>query len=435
MDGKRSAATEALLKLRNAGFEAWFVGGCVRDLVMGIEPKDYDIATSARPDEVEALFPESLTVGAQFGVVIVPREAGDIEVATFRSDGRYADGRHPVAVEFAQSAREDVQRRDFTINGLLYDPQESRVVDYVGGQEDIRARRIRAIGEPRERFAEDHLRMLRAIRFAARFGFALDPRLREAIQELRSLAADVSHERVRDELLKILTEGHARSGFELLEATGLLEIVLPEIKALQGVAQPPEFHPEGDVWTHTLIMLEGLKQPSATLALGVLLHDVGKPPTFSVSDRIRFNHHAEVGAKMAEEICRRLRLPAKQSDRVAALVASHLRFKDLPQMRKSTQLRFVRMEGFEEHLELHRLDCLASHGNLSNYDLARKILRETPAEAIKPQPLLRGGDLISEGFTPGPQFKEILRTVEDAQLEGRIHTRDEALRLVREQFS
>lgn len=435
MDEKRSSATDVLLKLRNAGFEAWFVGGCVRDLVMRIEPKDYDIATSARPDEVEALFPEGLMVGAQFGVVIVPREPGAVEVATFRSDGRYADGRHPVAVEFARTAREDVQRRDFTINGLLYDPRENRVIDYVGGQEDIRARRIRAIGEPRERFAEDHLRMLRAVRFAARFGFSLDPRLREAIQELGALAGDVSRERVRDELLKILTEGHARRGFELLDATGLLEIVLPEIKALQGVAQPPEFHPEGDVWTHTLIMLEGLTRPSATLALGVLLHDVGKPPTFSVSDRIRFNHHAEVGAKMAEEVCRRLRLPSRQSDRVVELVANHLRFKDLPQMRKSTQLRFVRMEGFEEHLELHRLDCLASHGNLSNYELARRILTETPAEAIKPQPLLRGHDLISQGFTPGPKFKEILRAVEDAQLEGRIHTREDALRLVREQFA
>lgn len=434
MDEKRSAAMDVLSKLRNAGFEAWFVGGCVRDLVMGIEPKDYDVATSARPGEVEALFPESLMVGAQFGVVIVPHEAGAIEVATFRSDGRYADGRHPVAVEFAASARADVERRDFTINGMLYDPQENRVIDYVGGQEDVRARRIRAIGDPRQRFAEDHLRMLRAVRFAARFGFALDPRLREAIQELRALVADVSRERVRDELLNILTEGAARRGFELLEATGLLEIVLPEIKALQGVAQPPEFHPEGDVWTHTLMMLEGLKQPSPTLALGVLLHDVGKPPTFSIRERIRFDHHVEVGVKMAQEICGRLRLPSRQSDRVIELVANHLRFKDLPQMRKSTQLRFVRMEGFEEHLELHRLDCLASHGNLSNYELARQILSETPAEAIKPQPLLRGGDLISEGFTPGPQFKDILRAVEDAQLEGKIHSRDDALRLVREQF-
>ncbi|MGH9350947.1 MAG: CCA tRNA nucleotidyltransferase [Terriglobia bacterium] len=434
MDPKREAATRVLARLREAGYQAYFVGGCVRDLVMGREPKDYDVAADARPDEVQALFPESVMVGALFGVVVIPREEGSVEVATFRSDGVYSDGRHPVEVRYTKSAEEDVRRRDFTINGLLFDPLESRVIDFTGGRADILARRIRAIGLPHDRFREDHLRMLRAVRFAARFGFSLDPALLSAVRELRSLATSVSQERLRDELVKILTEGAARRGFELLDETGLLAIVLPEVKALQGVEQPPQFHPEGDVWTHTLMMLEGMAAPSPTLALGVLLHDVGKPATFSIRERIRFDHHAEVGAKMAEEICARLRLPTRQIAQVVALVANHLRFKDLPQMRRSTQLRFVRMPGFDEHLELHRLDCSASHGNLENYRLAKRIIEETPPEVIKAQPLLRGDDLISEGYTPGPRFKEMLRAVEDAQLEGRIHTREDAMRLVREQF-
>lgn len=435
MDSKREAATQVLTRLREANHQAYFVGGCVRDMVMGREPKDYDVATSARPDEVQALFPESVMVGAQFGVVMIPREAGVVEVATFRSDGAYSDGRHPDEVHYTQSAEDDVRRRDFTINGLLFDPLETKVIDFVGGRADIQARRIRTIGLPPDRFREDHLRMLRAVRFAARFGFALDPALLAAIQEQHSLIANVSYERVRDELSKILTEGAARRGFELLDETGLLAIVLPEVKALQGVEQPPQFHPEGDVWTHTLMMLEGMVNPSPTLALSVLLHDVGKPPTFSVKERIRFDGHAEVGAKMVEEIGSRLRLPARQIAQVAALVANHLRFKDLPQMRRSTQLRFVRMAGFDAHLELHRLDCLASHGNLENYRLAQQILAETPPEIIKAKPLLRGDDLISEGYTPGPRFKQILRAVEDAQLEGRIQTREDAMRLVHEQFA
>lgn len=434
MDAKQQAATEILLKLRESRFQAYFVGGCVRDLVMRRAPKDYDVATDARPSQVMALFPEGLGVGAQFGVVLVPREAGPVEVATFRSDGAYADGRHPEEVTYAKTAEEDVRRRDFTLNGLLYDPTAEEVIDYVGGQDDIRAKRIRAIGDPLDRFREDHLRMLRAVRFAARFGFALDPAVLSAIRELRPLIRSVSRERVRDEILKILTEGAARRGFELLDETGLLEIVLPEIKALQGVEQPPQFHPEGDVWTHTLMMLDGLRNPTVTLALGVLLHDAGKPPTFSIRERIRFDNHVEVGAKMAVEICNRMRLPSRDIERVAALVRNHLRFKDLPQMRRSTQMRFLRMDGFDEHLELHRLDCLASHGNLANYELALRLLSEIPEKEMKPEPLVRGGDLIAEGYVPGPRFKEILRAVEDAQLEGTISTQEDALRLVREKF-
>jgi poly(A) polymerase len=439
MDAKREAATEIVRRLRREKFEAYLVGGCVRDLVMEREPEDYDISTNATPDEVMKLFPGSLTVGAQFGVVVVRCEAGNVEVATFRSDGRYTDGRHPNEVRYSKTAEEDVRRRDFTINGLLYDPIEERVLDYVGGQTDIRAHRLRTIGEPLARLSEDRLRMLRAVRFAARFAFTLDPATLDAIRQLAPEVRQVSAERGRDEILKILTEGRARHGFELLDETGLLKEFLPEIKALQGVAQPPEFHPEGDVWTHTLMMLEGLgaagsKRISPTLALGVLLHDVGKPATFTVRERIRFDNHVEVGAKMAEAICGRLRLSAHQSERVVELVRHHLRFKDFPRMRRSTQLRFLRLEGFDEHLELHRLDCLASHGDLSHYELARRMLEETPPQEIKPTPLLGGDDLIAQGYKPGPLFKQILRAVEDAQLEGLVGSREDALRLVSERF-
>lgn len=434
MDAQREAATEIVRRLASEGFPAYLVGGCVRDMVMGRTPKDYDVTTRATPDEVLAIYPDALTVGAQFGVVIIPREAGNVEVATFRNDGAYEDGRHPNEVRYAQTPQEDVQRRDFTINGLLYDPLTHEVLDYVGGQDDIRAGRLRTIGDPSARFREDRLRMVRAVRFAARFGFTLDPTVLAAIQELAPQVHSVSQERVRDEIVKILTEGPARTGFELLDESGLLAEVLPEIKRLQGVEQPPEFHPEGDVWIHTLMMLEGLRQPTATLALGVLLHDVGKPATFSVRERIRFDNHVEVGAHMAEEICRRLRIPTRETERIVELVRHHLRFKDFPCMKRSTQLRFIRMEGFNEHLELHRLDCLSSHRNLTNYEMARRMLQDTPAQEIKPAPLLRGDDLIGEGYTPGPVFKLILQSVEDAQLEGRVHNRAEALAFVKEQF-
>ena len=458
------AATEIVRELRRAGFQAYLVGGCVRDVVMGRAPKDYDVTTDATPSEVCHLFPESLTVGAQFGVVVVPRSEGNVEVATFRSDGRYDDGRHPVEVRYSKTAPEDVQRRDFTINGLLLDPLanslEAGLQDYVGGLADIRAGRIRTIGDPVERFREDHLRMMRAVRFAARFKFQIDPAAVEAIRRLAPQIVGVSPERVRDEIIKILTEGQARRGFELLDETGLLAVVLPEVKAMQGVAQPPEFHPEGDVWTHTMMMLEGLPSPAPalapqdsgpefpppdgagsprpaltpTLALGVLLHDVGKPPTFTVRERIRFDNHVEVGARMAEVICRRLRLSSRETERVVELVRHHLRFKDFPQMRRSTQLRFLRLDGFEEHLELHRLDCLSSHRHLENYEMARRLLAETPPQVIKPSPLLGGDDLIAQGYQQGPLFKQILQTIEDAQLEGKIKNREEALRLVAAQF-
>ncbi len=387
-----------------------------------------------RPSKWRDCFRKAIGVGAQFGVMLVPRPEGNVEVATFRSDGRYTDGRHPSEVRYSKTPQQDVLRRDFTINGLLYDPVKEQLLDYVGGQADIHARRVRAIGNPHERFSEDRLRMLRAVRFAARLAFTLDAGAAEAIRTQAAEIRQVSLERVRDEILKILTEGHPRQGFELLDATKLLPEVLPEVKRMQGVAQPPEFHPEGDVWVHTMMMLDGLRSPTHTLALGVLLHDVGKPPTFSVRERIRFDNHVEVGAKMAEEILGRLRLPSRDTERVVELVRHHLRFMDFPRMRRSTQLRFLRLPGFAEHLELHRLDCLASHGDLSTYDMAKRLLEETPPETVRPMPLLRGDDLIAQGYSPGPIFKEILQAVEDAQLEGRVHTSAQALSLVVERF-
>jgi poly(A) polymerase len=436
-------ATRIARTLREHGYSAYLVGGCVRDLLLNREPADYDVATSATPHDVIRIFPQTFALGAQFGVVLVPvrRDSPDserdnfaTEVATFRSDGAYSDGRHPDEVQFSNDARLDVQRRDFTINGLLIDPDTREVLDYVGGRDDLRRGIVRTIGAAHQRFAEDKLRMLRAVRFAARFGYTIDDRTFAAIRELAPQIHQVSHERVRDEILKMLTEGRARRAFELLDQTNLLEQVLPEIKKMQGVEQPPQYHPEGDVWVHTLMLLEGLPAGCPkTLALGALLHDVGKPPTFRVApDRIRFDQHAEVGTKMAEEICRRFRLSNDDTDQVLSLVANHMRFADVTRMKDSTLKRFFRLPGFEQHLELHRLDCMCSHRDLSLYDFAKEKFHALPAEQIRPQPLITGNDLIAAGYKPGPQFKELLTTVEDAQLDGSISTKEEALDLVRE---
>ncbi|HSM84671.1 MAG TPA: HD domain-containing protein, partial [Candidatus Limnocylindrales bacterium] len=340
---------------------------------------------------------------------------------------------HPDQVQFSSEARLDVQRRDFTINGLLLDPITEEILDYVEGRRDLERGIIRTIGSPHQRFAEDKLRMLRAVRFAARFSYEVEAGTFTAIRELAGQIHQVSHERIRDEILKMLTEGRARQAFELLDATGLLEQVLPEIKKMQGVQQPPQFHPEGDVWVHTLMLLEGLPAGcSRTLALGVLLHDVGKPPTFRVApDRIRFDQHAEVGTRMTEQICHRLRLSNDETAQVSALVANHMRFGDVMRMKESTLKRFFRLPGFEEHLELHRLDCLSSHRDLTLYDFAREKFQALPAEQIRPRPLITGADLIAAGYRPGPLFKELLTAVEDAQLEGTITTKKEAMELVR----
>jgi poly(A) polymerase len=436
----RDLAERVCRTLRSAGHQAFFVGGCVRDLQLGREPADFDISTDATPDRVQQIFPHSLAVGAKFGVVIVigASESGDaeqVEVATFRSDVGYSDGRHPDAVVYTKSAEEDVKRRDFTINALLLDPETGQVSDFVGGHDDLCDGIIRAIGQPERRFEEDKLRMIRAIRFAARFGYTIEPETFRAIQKLAPQVRQISAERIRDELTKLLTEGFARRGFELLDQSGLLAQLLPDVAQMKGVEQPPQFHPEGDVWVHTLLMLEKLTAGcSPTLAWGVLLHDVGKPPTFTPptgpQGRIRFDRHVEVGTRMAEDICRQLRFSNEDTEQIAALVASHLRFKDVMQMKKSTLKRFVRLYRFEEHLELHRLDCVSSHGNLDAYRFVSQFLTETPPEDVRPPRLVTGDDLKALGAVPGPAFKRILESVEDGQLNGTIRTREEAMELV-----
>jgi poly(A) polymerase len=447
---KFDEAMRVVATLRTAGHQAYLAGGCVRDLLLGREPADYDVATSATPDVVLDMFQRTFAVGAKFGVVLVaPEDTGFVtEVATFRSDGAYSDGRRPDAVRYSKSAEEDVQRRDFTINGLLLDPMRdggvlgdreglrAAVLDYVGGVRDLDAGVVRAIGRAEPRFEEDHLRMLRAVRFAARFGFELETGTLNAIRFLAAKVSGVSRERVRDELTKMLTEGQARRAFELLDVAGLLKEVLPEIARMKGVEQPAQFHPEGDVWIHTLMLLEQLEPGcSETLAWGALLHDVGKPPTFRrATDRIRFDGHVEVGVTMAAEICRRLRFSNEETRQILALVQNHMRFMDTGRMKESTLKRFLRLPQFDEHLALHKMDCVAGSGFLENWEFMREKMRTLPLETVRPQPLITGRELIAAGYQPGPKFKEMLREVEDAQLEGRISTADEAMRLVRERF-
>ena len=427
-------AHQVVRRLRAAGHQAWLVGGCVRDLLLGRHPKDFDVATDARPDRVTELFHRSEQVGAHFGVVLVRENTAQVEVATFRSDHSYEDGRHPEEVRFETDPREDALRRDFTINALLLDPETSEVLDYTGGRDDLARSVVRAIGDAATRFGEDHLRMLRAVRFAARLGFRIEPSTMDAIRRMHGAILRVSAERIRDELVRILVEGGARYGFELLDASGLLGDILPEVAAMKGVAQPPEYHPEGDVWVHTLLLLEKLRDPTPTLALGALLHDVGKPPTFRVAERIRFDGHVEEGVKLARAILSRLRFSGEQTAQVEALVANHMRFKDVGNMRQSTLKRFLRLPRFHEHLELHRLDVMSSNRRLDSYDFVKEKLELMPAEELKPEPLITGQDLIAAGYAPGPRFGGMLAAVEDAQLEGAVRTREEALALVREQF-
>jgi len=436
----RDMANSICDMLLRSGYQGLLVGGCVRDLLLGREPADYDVTTDATPEQVMALFPESIAVGAQFGVMLVPRDALKVEVATFRSDVGYSDGRHPDSVVYSKTPQKDVQRRDFTINGLLMRHDSGEVLDFVGGQADLKAKVIRAIGEPDRRFTEDKLRMMRALRFAARFGFEIETETFRAIRRHVAEIHQVSPERLREELTKMLTEGAARQAFELLEETCLLQQVLPEIAAMKGVEQPPQFHPEGDVWIHTRLMLEGLpKNASPTLAWGVLLHDVGKPPTFQsaaeTGDRIRFNNHVEVGVRMAEAICKRFRFSNEDTEQILALVDNHMKFGAVAEMRASTLKKFVRLPRFEEHLALHRLDCLSSHRHLDSYEFVQRFLEATPPEQVRPERLLTGDDLLAMGFRPGPVFAQILRMVEDAQLEGQIKTREEAKNCVLKDFA
>ncbi|HWX94014.1 MAG TPA: CCA tRNA nucleotidyltransferase [Terriglobales bacterium] len=444
-------AVTVIRTLRDHGFQAYLCGGCVRDLLLDREPADYDVTTDATPDQVMRIFPETYAVGAQFGVVLVPSlkdvasgshgaepspKANVVEVATFRSDVGYSDGRHPDQVRYSNDPREDVARRDFTINGLLMDPISGEALDFVGGREDLAAHLVRSIGDPELRFGEDKLRMLRAVRFAARFEYSIHPQTFAAIQKLAPQIHLVSHERVRDELTKMLTEGHARRAFLLLDESELLREVLPEISAMKGVEQPPQFHPEGDVFVHTLLLLQNLPHPgSATLAWGALLHDVGKPPTFRIApDRIRFDGHVEVGVKMAEEICRRLRFSNEDTEQILALVNHHMRFAQVTQMKESTLKKFLRMPGFAQHLDLHRMDCQSSHGDLTSYTFAKEKLASIPPEKMRPAPLLTGDDLIEAGYAPGPRFKEILAAVEDGQLESRLQSKREAMEFVGREF-
>jgi poly(A) polymerase len=443
-------AISIIQTLRQQGFLAYLAGGCVRDLLLKREPADYDVATSATPAQVMEIFPDTYAVGVQFGVVLVPllehrRASGDegalpktqaVEVATFRSDLGYSDGRRPDEVRFSLDPQEDVARRDFTINGMMLDPVSGEVLDFVGGRRDLEAGIIRTIGDPELRFAEDKLRMLRAVRFAARFEYLIQAPTLAAIQRLAHEIQVVSRERVRAELTKMLIEGHGRRAFLLLDESGLLKEVLPEISAMKGVQQPPEFHPEGDVFVHTLLLLENLPRPCPpTLAWGALLHDVGKPATFRVApDRIRFDDHVDVGVKIAEEICARLRFSNHDTDQVLALVDNHMRFGHVTRMKESTLKKFFRLPSFDQHLALHRADSLASHGNLSTYELIRRKLAEIPPENIRPAALVTGDDLIAAGYEPGPRFREILEAVEDAQLDGRLLSRDMALEFVKQQF-
>ena len=426
-----------LNRLKSSGYEAYLVGGCVRDLIRGVSPEDYDIVTSAAPDTVRAMFPHTIPVGISFGVLLVIEQGKKYEVATFRTEDGYVDGRRPTRVEPA-SAEEDVRRRDFTINGLLLDHETGRLLDYVGGCADIERRLVRTIGDPNQRFAEDHLRLLRAVRFAAYLGYNIDLDTLAAVKSQAALIQRISAERIREELTKIITRSGARCGMELLAGTGLLAEILPEVDALGGVEQPVLYHPEGDVWEHTLKMLSLLPVEATAdprLAWGVILHDVGKAVTRTVDDRgVHFYGHVKCGEEIARQVMERLRFSNEDRETVLALIRCHMLFMNVREMRPSRLKRFLRLPDFSLHLELHRLDCLGSHGMLDNYEFCRTKLAEIPAEELHPPRLITGHDLIAMSFKPGPLFAGILRDMEDAQLNGLITTNDDARRLVQDRF-
>jgi putative nucleotidyltransferase with HDIG domain len=427
-------AASIVQRLQEHGYVAYFAGGCVRDALLGVPPKDIDIATSASPGQVQGLFHRTIPVGIQFGVVRVLASEMEFEVATFRSDGLYLDGRRPSEVRFS-TPEEDAVRRDFTINGMFYDPFNGRVIDYVNGREDLSGKLIRAIGQPSKRFAEDRLRMLRAIRFASTLGFEMESATWLAIKAEALEIERVSPERIREELLKILGSPHRLRGFDLLDQSGLLAVILPEVEALKGCDQPEQFHPEGDVFVHTRLML-GLLAPKASGSqiFAVLLHDIGKPPTRSfdpIDQRIRFNGHDRVGAEMAEKVMTRLRFPRHEIDSVVDAVRNHMVFKDVQQMRPARLRRFMARPHFGIELELHRIDCAGSHGDLENYQFLVDKASEFAREPLIPAPLVRGDDLIFMGLTPGPKIGELLEAVQTAQLEGEITTRAEALEFLK----
>jgi poly(A) polymerase len=436
MTHMEAAARGLAERLRASGHTAYFAGGCVRDLLRGQTPKDIDIATDARPEIVQKLFPRTYAVGAHFGVIVVPENEFQFEVATFRSDGAYLDGRRPVEVHFA-TAEQDAARRDFTINGMFFDPEKDEVIDFVGGRADLDRKLIRAIGDPAQRFAEDRLRMLRAVRFATVLGFEIDPATWDAVVASASSITQISAERIREELVKIFLSPNRARGWDLFDASGLMKAALPEIETMKGCEQPPQFHPEGDVFKHTRIMLEMLPaEASLPLVFSVLFHDVAKPATAIVDEegRIRFNGHDRVGAEMTEQIMERLRFSRAEIDATVEAVRQHMVFKDVPNMRIAKLKRFMARPTFEDELELHRVDCASSHGMLDNYEFLLEKKEEFASEPIIPPPLVRGDDLIAMGLKPGPNFGEILEAVETRQLEGALKDREEALSWVKQEF-
>src|SRR5438132_10701585 len=429
-------AREIAARLRESGHIAYLAGGCVRDIVRGETPKDFDIATDAKPEIVQKVFPRTYAVGAHFGVIIVVENGFQFEVATFRSDDAYIDGRHPSAVHFS-SPEEDAQRRDFTINGMFYDPVAEKVIDFVGGRADIDARLVRAIGDPGRRFAEDRLRMLRAVRFATVLDYQIDQQTWDALVADASSINQISAERIRDELVRIFLSPNRVRGWDLFDSSGLMGAILPELEAMKGVLQPEQFHPEGDFFVHTRLMLQLLpEEVSVPLVLAVLLHDVAKPVTSRVdrTGRIRFNDHDRIGAEMTEAIMRRLRFSGAEIEATVEMVRQHMVFKDAPNMRVAKLKRFMARPTFEDELELHRVDCESSHRMLDNYDFLLRKREEFANEPIIPPPLLRGDDLIALGLKPGPKFREILEAVETRQLEGTLSTSEEALEWVKHEY-
>ncbi len=430
MESNKAAAIDIIGKLQEKGHIAYLAGGCVRDMLRGETPKDYDIATSALPEEITSIFTKTREVGVHFGVVIVIVNNQAFDVATFRNDGSYKDGRHPEEVTFS-TPQDDTARRDFTVNGIFFDPISEKYIDFVEGKSDIDKKVIRAIGEPNLRFQEDHLRLLRAIRFAARFDYEIEAETWNSIKSNASGISKISKERIRDELTKILLNENRVLGFDLLVESGLMEHIIPEILQLKGCEQPPQFHPEGDVFVHTRLMLSLLKDaPSIELVLSVLLHDIGKPATYSFdeeADRIRFNGHDKLGAEMSEQILRDLKFSNSIIEDVVQMVANHMTFKDVQKMRQSKLKRFMSRSTFNDEIELHRVDCLGSWGGLDNYDFLNKKMVEFANEPIIPKPLLTGKDLIKLGWSPGPDLGQTLNSVQDMQLEGKLNSKDEAL--------
>jgi poly(A) polymerase len=432
-----STATRLVERLRAAGHEALFAGGCVRDRLLGKEAHDIDIATSARPEEIQKLFPRTVAVGAQFGVIVVLEDGGEFQVATFRSDGAYRDGRHPESVAFT-NAEGDARRRDFTVNGLFFDPLTRQILDFVCGEADLRAGILRSIGDPHARFAEDKLRLIRCVRFAASLGFEIEAETWRALVERAPEITAVSAERIRDELVKIFTHPSRVRGFDLLDQSGLLAILLPEVEALKGCEQPPDFHPEGDVFVHTRLMLSLLPERVSTpLVFSVLFHDIGKPPTLHIDEtgRIRFNGHESISASMTEKIFARLRFSNAETEATVAGVKNHMAFKDVQNMRVATLKRFLARPTIDDELELHRVDCQGSHGLLDNYDFLLRKREEFSNEPLIPPPLITGRDLIEAGLKPGPPFKKLLDSAQALQLEGGLKTREDALVWLREELA